>query len=153
MEALSPRSTNVQLKPRTIKKKDVVDLETRALAKKFAADAEAKKAKEKDFAPPPPDWVIQPPQKEGMLSEKYKTGRLLGKGGFAICYEGELQQRGKKYTAKYALKIVKAKMNQRKMEEKVNFQFPCNLLLHNLLTIIVSSVQSSKYMPKCAILI
>lgn len=104
MEALSPRSTNVQVR-------------TKVQAKKEIADTEAKKLqKDKEFATPPPDWVFQPPQKNGVLAEKYRIGKILGKGGFAICYEGEL--RGKRHTTKFALKIVKAKMNQRKMEEK-----------------------------------
>ena len=47
-------------------------------------------------------------------------GRELGKGGFAICYEGTLlgQKYGKNST--FALKIVKAKMGLKKMEEKVS---------------------------------
>lgn len=50
-------------------------------------------------------------------------GRELGKGGFAICYEGTLL--GHKHeTNKFALKIVKAKMGVKKMEEKVDLP-PC----------------------------
>ena len=48
-------------------------------------------------------------------------GKELGKGGFAICYEGTLA--GQKYgsrSTKFALKIVKAKMGMKKMEEKVS---------------------------------
>ena len=88
-------------------------------AKKLEA---AKKAsKEKDYAQPPPEWVLQPPITAGCLAEKFKTGRCLGKGGFAVCYEGELRGRNKGEETKiYALKVVKANMNQRKMEEKVS---------------------------------
>ena len=114
MEALSPRSTNIPPKPKSMKQKEAADEE----AKKTEA---AKRAlKEKDYAPPPPEWVLQPPIAKGGLAEKFKTGRCLGKGGFAMCYEGEL--RGKRNgveTRVFALKVVKAKMNQRKMEEKV----------------------------------
>ena len=114
MEALSPRSTNIPSKPRQMKRKETVDEE----AKKLEA---AKKAlKEKEYASPPPEWVLQPPMTKGSLAEKFKTGKCLGKGGFAICYEGELC--GSKVATKnniYALKVVKANMNQRKMEEKV----------------------------------
>ncbi|MCJ1459095.1 Cell cycle serine/threonine-protein kinase cdc5/MSD2 [Mycoblastus sanguinarius] len=113
MDALSPRSANIQLKARVMKQKEVTDEE----AKKVEA---AKKAlKEKEYAPPPPEWVFQPPISNGGLAEKFRTGRCLGKGGFAICYEGELRN---KKTGKdkqvFALKIVRTVMGQRKMEEK-----------------------------------
>ena len=114
MEALSPRSTNIPTKPKSMKNKEPIEE-----AKK--AEAAKKALKEKDYAPPPPEWVLQPPVKKGGLAEKYKTGRCLGKGGFAICYEGEL--RGRKNGAEkkvFALKVVKAAMDQRKMEEKVH---------------------------------
>lgn len=76
--------------------------------------------REKSLAQPPPPLVVQPPTEYGALSEKYKMGKHLGKGGFAICYEGELQCRvpGKRNKL-YALKVVKAKMTQKKMEDKV----------------------------------
>lgn len=53
----------------------------------------------------------------------YKTGKCLGKGGFAICYEGQLA--GTKH--RYALKIVKSKMPQKKMEQK----FQTELQIHS----------------------
>ena len=114
MDPLSPRSINIQSKPKPLKQREMVDEE----AKKNEA---AKKAlKEKDYAPPPPEWVLQPPIRKGGLAEKFKTGKLLGKGGFAICYEGELRCKKNGTENKiYALKVVKANMNQRKMEEKV----------------------------------
>ena len=146
MEALSPRSTNIQVKSKTVKRRDIDDVEGKAartrareaavdaeaknakaviLARKVELDAEEKKIKTKDFASPPleGEYVIQPPGKDGILSVPYKMGRLLGKGGFAICYEGELQERGSRRGTIYALKIVKAKMNQTKMEEKVCLRF------------------------------
>lgn len=84
------------------------------------ADAAKKALKEKEYAPAPPEWVIQPPIARGGLAEKFRTGRCLGKGGFAICYEGELRnKRNGSNNTIFALKIVKAKMSQRKMEEKV----------------------------------
>lgn len=121
MEALSPRSSNVQVKPRTSKERALA-------AKKAAADREARELKERNFAPPPPEWVIQPPQNEDKLSEKYKTGEFLGKGGFAICYEGELQPRGNRLPTTYALKIVRAEMSQKKMEDKVSRHSWCSFL-------------------------
>jgi hypothetical protein len=96
-DALMPRSANVQTKPPV-----------------------TAKPKEKNHASPPPDTVYQPPGPDGLPGEKYSTGKELGKGGFAICYEGILvgQKIGSKAT-KFALKIVKAQMGQKKMEEKV----------------------------------
>lgn len=104
MEALSPRSANIQIKPRATQKK-VVEQE----AMKFS--------KPKDHASPPPSLVIQPPETPGGLTVQYHIGRELGKGGFAICYEG--QQRGRHKGQIYALKVVKATMAQKKMEDKV----------------------------------
>ena len=117
MEALSPRSTNVQARPKfsKLKEKELADDE----AKK--AEAAKKASKEKEYAPAPPEWVLQPPITKGGLAEKFRTGKCLGKGGFAICYEGELRNKGKgagKTT--FALKIVKTHMNLRKMEDKVS---------------------------------
>ncbi|KAL8714744.1 MAG: hypothetical protein Q9220_001257 [cf. Caloplaca sp. 1 TL-2023] len=103
VEVLSPRSTNIQSKPQTLHKQ-VVESEA------------AKYAKPKDHASPPPSLVIQPPQFTGGLTVQYRIGKELGKGGFAICYEG--QQRGAHGGQTYALKIVKATMAQKKMEEK-----------------------------------
>ncbi|MCJ1291363.1 Cell cycle serine/threonine-protein kinase cdc5/MSD2 [Xylographa carneopallida] len=103
-EYLSPRSANIPSKaPPTTKPKD------------------------KNHASPPPKYVIQP---QGLLGEpggKYSMGRELGKGGFAICYEGTLlgQKYGKNST--FALKIVKAKMGLKKMEEK----FRTELQIHS----------------------
>ena len=81
----------------------------------------ATKPKEKNHASPPPKFVIQPPGFDGLPGERYSIGKELGKGGFAICYEGILlgQRPGAK-TSKFALKIVKAKMGVKKMEEKVH---------------------------------
>ena len=115
MEPLSPRSTNIQSKQRQ-SSKDLANEQARK------AEAARRAQKEKEYAPPPPEWVIQPPVCAGALAEKFKTGRLLGKGGFAICYEGELRSRktdASKSTV-FALKIVRAKMGQKKMEEKVS---------------------------------
>lgn len=86
------------------------------------AEAARKAAKEKEYAPPPPEWVIQPPTLGGVVCEKFKIGRQLGKGGFAICYEGELKSTRKgSHKGVFALKIVRAKMSQKKMEEKVQW--------------------------------
>ncbi|KAL8718064.1 MAG: hypothetical protein Q9225_004758 [Loekoesia sp. 1 TL-2023] len=100
--ALSPRSANIQIKPRASQKKVV--------------EQEVKFVKPKDHASPPPSLVLQPPESPGGLTVQYRIGKELGKGGFAICYEG--QQQGVHGGQTYALKIVKASMALKKMEEK-----------------------------------
>ena len=108
MEPLSPRAANIQAKPKSSGKTAI-------------KPSEAKKtANQKEHAPKPPAVVVQPPLHGTSLSESYKTGNHLGKGGFAVCYEGELQCRGDNIKDRiYALKIVPAKMNHKKMEDKV----------------------------------
>ena len=116
MEALSPRSTNIQSKPKLnkLKEKELADDEDKK------AEAAKKALKEKDYAPAPPEWVLQPPIRHGGLAEKFRTGKCLGKGGFAICYEGELRNKGRGAGKTiFALKIVKTYMNLKKMEDKV----------------------------------
>ena len=101
MEALSPRDANAQFR-----------------AKDVAAKAKAPTkpmGKEKDHPPPPPAEVIEPPSLDRKNGSIYRTGRCLGKGGFAICYEGRLAGTNKIY----ALKVVKSHMPQKKMEQKV----------------------------------
>lgn len=108
MEPLSPRAANIQAKPK-------------ASGKMAVKPSEAKKvANQKEHAPKPPAVVVQPPLDGTSLSESYRTGNHLGKGGFAVCYEGELQCRNDNMRDRiYALKIVPAKMNHKKMEDKV----------------------------------
>ena len=116
MEALSPRSTNIQAKPKLskLKEKELANDEEKK------AEAAKKALKEKDYAPAPPEWVLQPPIRKGGLAEKFRTGKCLGKGGFAICYEGELRNKGRGAGKTiFALKIVKTYMNLKKMEDKV----------------------------------
>lgn len=116
MEALSPRSVNIQFKPNQPNEKEAAE----AKAKKVEAIKSDKALKDKEHAPPPPPWVYQPPLRPGQLVEKYRSGNFLGKGGFAICYEGELDDR--KYgqgVQKFAMKIVRSQMNQKKTLEKV----------------------------------
>jgi len=111
MEALSPRDANAQVRVK------------QNLQKAKAAPVQALK-REKDHPPPPPAEVIEPRSSDRENGAIYYTGRLLGKGGFAICYEGQLS--GTK--EKFALKIVKSHMPQKKMEQKVGFddQLPLN---------------------------
>ncbi|RMZ85278.1 hypothetical protein DV738_g170, partial [Chaetothyriales sp. CBS 135597] len=60
---------------------------------------------------------------EAGTSEKYMMGRKLGKGGFAVCFQAQSQSQGKIY----ALKVVKAKVEQKKMAEK----FRTELQIHS----------------------
>ena len=123
MEALSPRSTNIQARPKLskVKEKEIAENEEKK------AEAAKKAMKEKEYAPPPPEWVLQPPMIKGGLAEKFRTGNCLGKGGFAICYEGELRNKGRGAgKTVFALKIVKAYMNLKKMEDKVYHKWAFN---------------------------
>lgn len=115
-EPLSPKSANIQYKAKSEKKnaKAMVDEEAKRI------EAAKKAMKEKEYAPVPPEWVLQPSTGKGTVSEKYRTGKLLGRGGFALAYEGELRKKGSEMNKKvFALKVVRAKMSQRKMEDKV----------------------------------
>lgn len=110
MEALSPRDANA-LRPRA---KDL----------KSKATAQLKSAKDKDHPPPPPNNVTEPPCTDRREGAVYQVGKLLGKGGFAICYEGRLAASSKRY----ALKIVKSQMPP-KMEQKVSTRRAIRILL------------------------
>lgn len=110
MEALSPRSTNQVIKPKPMERK-VLDRNAAAAA------AAQKAASSKNHAPPPPSLVAEP-EEDG---ERYSTGAFLGKGGFAICYEGTLLRNHRVF----AMKVVRSEMAQKKMQEKV----PSALLL------------------------
>lgn len=59
----------------------------------------------------PADIVREP----GPAGDAYATGRKLGKGGFAVCFEG----RSQKTSEIYALKVVKSHVEQKKQLEKV----------------------------------
>lgn len=102
MDALSPRDANAHLRA-----KPLVEQKPRAPVKAMSKD--------KDHPPPPPADVVEPPSLDRKGGAIYKMGRCLGKGGFAICYEGQL--RGTRDL--YALKVVKSHMPQKKMEQKV----------------------------------
>lgn len=107
LEALSPRDANAQRVP-----KATTDVKTKTAA-------QLKAAKEKEHPPPPPAHVIEPPSSDRPDGAVYQVGKLLGKGGFAVCYHGQLQNT----KHKYALKIVKSQMPA-KMEQKVRRVMP-----------------------------
>lgn len=100
MDALSPRDVNV--------------LPKRTTNLKAKAAAQLKSSRDKDHPLPPPPQVIEPPSSDRKDGAVYQIGRLLGKGGFAICYDGKHTETAKRY----ALKIVKSHMPI-KMQQKV----------------------------------
>lgn len=106
MEALSPRDVNAQKPPKTN------DIKVKAMTQ--AATQAKAPPKDKEHPPPPPAQVIEPPSSDRKDGATYQVGKLLGKGGFAICHEGTLLPARKKF----ALKIVRSKMPP-KMEQKV----------------------------------
>ena len=99
VEALSPRDVNARPRANDPKSKPIAQL---------------KANKEKEHPPPPPQNVTEPSSTDRKDGAVYQVGKLLGKGGFAICYEAQLAGTRKKY----ALKIVKRQMPS-KMEQKV----------------------------------
>ncbi|XP_044714852.1 kinase [Hirsutella rhossiliensis] len=109
MEALSPRDANAQRLPKAAEVKSKTVAQLRA-------------AKDKEHPPPPPPHVTEPCSSDRPDGAVYQVGRLLGKGGFAICYSA--QQVSTKQ--KHALKIVKSRMPP-KMEQK----FQTELQIHS----------------------
>ncbi|RMJ10807.1 hypothetical protein BHE90_009632 [Fusarium euwallaceae] len=109
LEALSPRDANAQRVPKT------TDIKTKTVAQLRAA-------KDKEHPPPPPAEVIEPPSSNDPNGVTYQVGKLLGKGGFAICYYGTHAVTRQKF----ALKVVKSHMPP-KMEQK----FQTELQIHS----------------------
>ncbi|KAI2709204.1 hypothetical protein CBS147332_6263 [Penicillium roqueforti] len=113
MEALSPRTTNQMIKPK-------VAIDRKPFDKNAPPPSNKQKlATSKSYADPPPSIVSEP--EDG--GERYSIGAFLGKGGFAVCYEGTLARNGRVY----AMKVVKSAMSQKKMEEK----FRTELQIHS----------------------
>lgn len=83
----------------------------RHVDKHAAASAAQKTSTPKNHADPPPPIVAEP--EDG--GERYSMGAFLGKGGFAVCYEGTLSRNSRVF----AMKVVRSEMPQKKMEEKV----------------------------------
>ncbi|KAF5674670.1 plk kinase [Fusarium heterosporum] len=109
LEALSPRDANAQRVPK------VTDIKTKTAA-------QLKSVKEKEHPPPPPTEVPEPPSSDRPDGATYQVGKLLGKGGFAVCYSGQLLPTKQRF----ALKIVKSHMPP-KMEQK----FQTELQIHS----------------------
>ena len=133
MEALSPRTTNQLIKPKASTDGKMGDKQAVTTAPKSSSAS-------KNHADPPPSIVTEPEEE----AEQYHIGGFLGKGGFAVCYEGTLARNGRVF----AMKVVKSKMPQKKMEEKVqrlsHGDFEWRML------IFTSFVQSYKSIQKCA---
>ncbi|KAI0482900.1 kinase-like protein [Xylariaceae sp. FL0804] len=110
-DALSPRDANIQVAhraPEPVKSRPTV--------------ASKPPQKEKELPLQPPLQVLEPPSADRRDGATYQVGKMLGKGGFAVCYEGQLPG----HKRKYALKIVKSKMPP-KMEQK----FQTELQIHS----------------------
>ncbi|KAI9812452.1 MAG: Cell cycle serine/threonine-protein kinase cdc5/MSD2 [Pycnora praestabilis] len=123
MEALSPRCTNATVKVKAVNPKGQAEAQAAAVRKA---------QKDKDHAPPPPKIVFEPNGPNGERGEKYVTGAYLGKGGFAVCYEGELMLRKyTKATHRFALKIVKTQMAQKKMLDKFRTELQIHSKMHH----------------------
>ncbi|TQV95906.1 hypothetical protein V2A60_001072 [Cordyceps javanica] len=114
LEALSPRDANAQRMPKPPTKP--------ADGGKTKTAAQLKAAKDKMHPAPPPPEVLEPSSSEHPNGAVYQVGKLLGKGGFAICYNAHLQPSNKVY----ALKIVRSHMPA-KMEQK----FQTELQIHS----------------------
>ncbi|KAI1818429.1 Pkinase-domain-containing protein [Poronia punctata] len=108
-DALSPRDVNALRPSRPVDS-----------AKPRATVASKPPQKEPPLQPPP--QVHEPPSIDRKDGAVYQIGKMLGKGGFATCYEGQLPGHRKKF----ALKIVRSKMPH-KMEQK----FQTELQIHS----------------------
>ena len=105
MEVLSPRSANVPVKAR-----DEMNHTKRKSKKKQSPSTSNPDRIDEHWRPAD---VVREPGPDG---DHYVTGKKLGKGGFAVCFEG----RSKKTSELYALKIVKSHVEQQKQLEKAS---------------------------------
>ncbi|KAK5045158.1 hypothetical protein LTR84_009491 [Exophiala bonariae] len=71
----------------------------------------------------PPTTITEP----GASPETYLIGKKLGKGGFAVCFEGK----SKRSSEVLALKVVKAKVEQKKMMEKFRTELQIHAKMHH----------------------
>lgn len=111
MEALSPRSANLPMKPPPAVKKPKTDTRTRptqSATRPTQSAINPDKIEEKWR----PASVIREPGAEG---DAYLIGKKLGRGGFAVCFEG----RSERSRDIFALKVVKSNVQQKKQLEKV----------------------------------
>jgi len=104
MEALSPRSANLPMNPPAAIKKPKVDTRPKPASSVINPDKIEEKWR--------PAAVIKEP---GPGGDAYLTGKKLGRGGFAVCFEG----RSERTKEIFALKVVKSQVEQKKQLEKV----------------------------------
>lgn len=130
MEALSPRSTNLPMKAPAAFKKTNIDTRTKPASSVINLDKIDEKWR--------PAAVIKEPEPEG---DAYLTGRKLGRGGFAVCFEG----RSERTREIFALKVVKSHVEQKKQLEKVVL----SLMSKDALLTASSSEQSYRSMRRC----
>jgi hypothetical protein len=104
MEALSPRSANLPMKPPPATKKAKNDTRTKSAQPTVNPDKIDEKWR--------PAGIVKEPGPDG---DAYLTGKKLGRGGFAVCFEG----RSERTKDIFALKVVKSHVEQKKQLEKV----------------------------------
>ena len=107
IEALSPRSANLPMNPpNAVKniKKTKNDAQTKAAPPAINPDKIDEKWR--------PASMVKEPGSDG---DAYLTGKKLGRGGFAVCFEG----RSERTRDVFALKVVKSHVEQKKQLEKV----------------------------------
>ncbi|KEF63775.1 PLK protein kinase [Exophiala aquamarina CBS 119918] len=117
MEVLSPRSGNLPMAPppKPIKK-------PKASTNPKPQDKPTNPDRIEDKWRPPVT-ITEP----GASPETYLIGKKLGKGGFAVCFEGK----SKRTSAVLALKVVKAKVEQKKMMEKFRTELQIHAKMHH----------------------
>ncbi|KAL2444581.1 Cell cycle serine/threonine-protein kinase CDC5/MSD2 [Exophiala dermatitidis] len=116
MEVLSPRPVNIQMQPPKATKKLKPEPKPRSEEKPTNPDRIDDKWR-------PPSTITEP----GPSPETYIMGRKLGKGGFAVCFEG----RTLRTSEVFALKVVKAKVEQKKMMEKFRTELQIHAKMHH----------------------
>jgi serine/threonine protein kinase len=108
VDVLSPRNPNIPARPRA-----AMNQESKPKPKA--------KVEEKNVNPDKIDDKWRPPTQvtePGPHPETYLTGRKLGKGGFAVCFEATVKSTKAQQPQLVALKVVKARIEQKKMAEK-----------------------------------
>ncbi|KAK5189149.1 Cell cycle serine/threonine-protein kinase cdc5/MSD2 [Exophiala xenobiotica] len=119
MDVLSPRPVNLPMQPPPLPK-----------AVKKPRPESRPKPEEKPTNPDRIDDKWRPPStitEPGSNPETYSMGRKLGKGGFAVCFEGK----SKRTSEVFALKVVKAKVEQKKMMEKFRTELQIHAKMHH----------------------
>jgi serine/threonine protein kinase len=109
MDVLSPRNPNIPARPRGAMKNQESNPNPKARVEEKNVNPDKIEDKWR-----PPTQVVEP----GPSPETYLTGRKLGKGGFAVCFEATVKSTKAQQPQLIALKVVKARIQQKKMAEK-----------------------------------